>query len=366
MLGGLAGRTSFDCAPTLLDSQVADFCRDGFIVFDGVVSDSSINCRVSEYLADFSAEYPDHFHEPSELLNEPWFVEGVLLCPKVVGAVRSLLGADFGLPILISNHRVQTPQDAQPWHHDGDSHFGPQVECLQVMYYPQATPAELGPTEVVPGGHFMPIAEPANASGKQGTAIASAAGTVFITHYSLLHRRGASTWSGLTRDMLKYCYFRKQPPRKDWLPEPSVDLRLHNWGAHYYPGKMKGLGAAKFALEMYYWLMGRPFPRLTAGQGWPGNPGSRFIDVPYGAPDSHDLDTDTTVDTMVAPAVRHPVDNVFWGQPVAEGGEREQAQRLLQGEIASLRGELLELKVSMESALQQLRVKDAVTAASKL
>ena len=33
---------------------------------------------------------------------------------------------------------------------DGDSHFGPQVEILQVMYYPQATPNESGPTCVQP------------------------------------------------------------------------------------------------------------------------------------------------------------------------------------------------------------------------
>ena len=52
---------------------------------------------------------------------------------------------------------------AQGWHHDGDSHYGPEVEILQVMYYPQSTPLEKGPTEVLPGSHFLPDSESANA-----------------------------------------------------------------------------------------------------------------------------------------------------------------------------------------------------------
>ena len=56
--------------------------------------------------------------EPAELFAEEWFVDAVLLCPEVVGAVRSLLGKEFGLPVLISNHRMTpdtTPADEQGW-----------------------------------------------------------------------------------------------------------------------------------------------------------------------------------------------------------------------------------------------------------
>ena len=70
--------------------------------------------------------------EPAELFQEEWFVDNVLMCPAVMGAVRSLLGPGFGLPILISNHRASCPAPAQGWHHDGDSHYGPEVEILQV------------------------------------------------------------------------------------------------------------------------------------------------------------------------------------------------------------------------------------------
>ena len=40
-------------------------------------------------------------------------VDSVLLCPAVAGAVRTLLGPGFGLPILIDNHRVLCPDEAQ-------------------------------------------------------------------------------------------------------------------------------------------------------------------------------------------------------------------------------------------------------------
>jgi hypothetical protein len=47
-------------------------------------------------------------------------VDNVLLCPRVVGAVRTLLGARFGLPILLSNHRMtpevrKTPSQPRGW-----------------------------------------------------------------------------------------------------------------------------------------------------------------------------------------------------------------------------------------------------------
>ena len=50
----------------------------------------------------------------------PWNWCGVLLCPEVAGAVRSLLGPAFGLPILLHNHRVtpaNSPAAEQGWHH---------------------------------------------------------------------------------------------------------------------------------------------------------------------------------------------------------------------------------------------------------
>lgn len=122
----LEGRTTYDCEPTLTDSEVVDFCRDGFIHFDGVVP-AEINARCFAFLDEQAtgrfgppavggidsvprASLEHRVREPMELLQQDWFVDSVLLCPPVIGAVRSLLGRDFGLPILVSNHRVNCPR----------------------------------------------------------------------------------------------------------------------------------------------------------------------------------------------------------------------------------------------------------------
>ena len=118
---------TFDCAPTLTDSQVLEFCRDGHLLLKGVVPDE-INQKCCDWLdgkipLDPSFTPPgmtlDELerirgsHEPSAILLEDWFIEHVLLNPQLAGALRSLLGASVGLPVITSHHRVEGP-DAGP------------------------------------------------------------------------------------------------------------------------------------------------------------------------------------------------------------------------------------------------------------
>ena len=95
-------------------------------------------------------------HEPSAILLEDWFIEHVLLNPQLAGALRSLLGASVGLPVITSHHCVECPMPSQGWHQDADHIFGPELSFLEVFYFPQDTPAGLGPTEVFPGTHIGP------------------------------------------------------------------------------------------------------------------------------------------------------------------------------------------------------------------
>ena len=104
-------------------------------------------------MMDFVDQHPEH--QPLELLTEDWFVEGVFKNPQAAGAVRSLLGKDFKLPQTLCNHRAQCPAPPQGWHRDGGSIYTPRLDYLQVFYYPQDTPKEAGPTEVIPGSHFL-------------------------------------------------------------------------------------------------------------------------------------------------------------------------------------------------------------------
>src|SRR5437870_1680302 len=93
----------YDCPPTLTDRQMIEFCKSGFLILEGVVPEE-INRRTVEYVATMDTHW-----EPTSLLDRSWFAEGVLKNPAAAGAVRALLGRDFALPILISNHRGVLP-----------------------------------------------------------------------------------------------------------------------------------------------------------------------------------------------------------------------------------------------------------------
>jgi hypothetical protein len=271
---------TWDCEPTLTDSQVVDFCRNGYLLLEGVVPDD-VNVRALAYL-----EEEDPGREPSGILQQDWFVENVMCNPVAAGAVRCLLGRDFGLPILMSNHRVQNPNPATGgWHVDGNYRFDHELRDLQVFYYPQDTPLEDGPTQVVPGTHLIPNKARfmGHLDGIRGAvSTASPAGSIFITAYQIWHRRGPATSSSL-RNMLKYCYWRTTAPTRDWIVEPDFDFATVNYGGPANQFVEQFRGDLKCA-RLFLWLcgMGDAY-RNVGGQSWP-LPANR-LDVAYGFPE---------------------------------------------------------------------------------
>ena len=262
---------TFDCEPTLTDSQVLAFCREGHLLLKGVVP-SAINQRTCAWLDGDIPANPSYIpnglteadlerirftHEPSSIFLEDWFVEHVLLNPQLAGAMRSLLGPNVGLPVLASHHRVDCPAESQGWHQDADHVFGPEIRFLEVFYFPQDTPLDLGPTELVPGSHIQP-ARLGREEG--GVSCDGPAGTIGIHHQSILHRRGQSTARGLRR-MLKYNYWRTTPPARNWLVEEDFDFQIAYYGGH---------GTARYYAHIFYWLCGKGDQfRIIGGQGWP-------------------------------------------------------------------------------------------------
>ncbi|MDE0431406.1 MAG: hypothetical protein OXH98_16710 [Caldilineaceae bacterium] len=268
------------CRPTLNDSQVLEFCKQGFLLLEGVVPDE-INRRVVSFLDDNPS------HEPTEILVEDWFVDNVILNPQAAGAVRSLLSQSFGLPIVMSNHRVECPSPAQGWHRDGNSQHGPALNYLQVFYYPEDCPLDMGPTELLPGSHFLfSLSKQMGHYGAIRGAFRSAApaGSIFVTVYSIWHRRGAASGHGM-RNLLKYNYWRTEPPKRDWVRETDFDIATANY-------KLEGqtfreqFRDCNDAAEMFFWLLGRSDAfRLEGGQGWPLNRHvGKYLDSPYGVP----------------------------------------------------------------------------------
>jgi hypothetical protein len=265
-----ASRT-FECDPTLTDSQVLQFCREGYIMLKGVVPDE-INRKTCDWLDGKIPANPSWIpegmneaerdrirasHEPSTILLEDWFQEHVLLNRELCGVMRSLLGRNVGLPVLVSHHRTECPQDAQGWHHDADHVFGPELKFAEVFYFPRDTPAELGPTEIAPGTHFGPAKKEPT---EPGILAEGPAGTLGIHHQSILHRRGASTATGI-RHMLKYNYWRTVPPEQNWISDPAFDPETADYGGH---------GIARYVGHMFWWLRGKGEEyRIIGGQGWP-------------------------------------------------------------------------------------------------
>ena len=267
-----------DCPPTLNDQQVLDFCRDGYLVLPGVVPEV-INRRTVEFLEHCNGPQPD------QILAEDWFVEAVLKNPLAGGAVRSLLGAHFRLPGMMANHRNTCPAPAQNWHRDGGSVYHRRLDYLQVFYYPTDTPEEMGPTEVVPGSHF--VRSKANYMThydhiRHAVRTAAPAGSIFLTVYSIWHRRSKSTGSGV-RNLLKYNYCRTAPPCRDWLADPTFDFSWIRLSAGRPPFEqfMDGIAAA----ELFTWLCGLEQEyHFQGGQCWPVNALNRAPHTQEGLP----------------------------------------------------------------------------------
>lgn len=272
---------TFDCEATLTDTQVIEFLRTGFMMLEGVVPDE-VNRRTTEFLADNTAI------SPTEIIYEDWFLEQVICNPASSGAVRSLLGKDFHLPTLVSNHRRAWDDwhtdRKQEWHIDGNYKHTLSLEYLQVFYYPQDTPEEHGPTEVLPGSHFFHhqhrmMAHLDNLRYAEKTS--APAGSIFITIYQIWHRGGRGV-SGL-RNNLKYVYWRTTPPVRDWIKELEFDFMSADYDLQLPPVGEDFRGGLHTA-EMFYWLCGMHdrFENV-GGQSWPLLATNRH-GKPYGYP----------------------------------------------------------------------------------
>ena len=272
--------STHDCKPTLSDTEVLEFLKNGYLRLEGVVPDD-INQRVLKYCN----ANPDLLYM-NDILYEEWFVEGVMRNTEVAGAVRSLLGKDFHLPVQMVNHRVECPiASVGGWHIDGNYNYTHELNFLQVFYYPQDTPVEMGPTQLVPGTHL--VRQKSRLMGHLGNikntvSTDAPAGSVFITVYHIWHRRPSSIITA-TRNLLKYFYWRTSPPERDWTVDPNFDFATADYDSPASSLVEQFRSAVKVA-ETFLWLCGKHeiFQNL-GGQSFP-LPVPR-TDLPYGFPE---------------------------------------------------------------------------------
>ena len=262
-----------DCEPTLDDAQVIDFCRDGYLQLDRVIDDD-VNRQVIHYLENENAS-----SEPTEIMKFDWFTEGVLKHPKMAGAVRSLLGPNFKLPMLISDHCGPLPYECSDpgmgWHRDAPCIYH-EVHTLQIFYYPQEVTLKQGPLEILPGSHQIAMKGPqmhnfGSITGSLPTVCD--AGTVWIMAQPIWHRRRRATAQATAayrfRHLLKCSYWRTSSPKRDWKRIDGFDFSNANYlageGVLFEQGYTR-LGTAR----LFCWLLGEDY-RYIGGQSWPNS-----------------------------------------------------------------------------------------------
>lgn len=206
----------------LTDEQMRQFITQGFLLLQ--------------------TDFPEEFHKRlTHQLNEVYEHEGnpgnnllprirelqkVFDHPVITGALTSVLGPNY----MMHTHRhghfnaVNTPGG---WHKD--SYWGyhrmrnHHPWWAMIMYFPQDTPVELGPTGVFPGTQNYEtrtfeadeVEDEVLASGK--------AGTFALIHYDIWHRSTANLL-GRPRFMLKFEFMRTSRPT-----EPSWDNHETEW-----------------------------------------------------------------------------------------------------------------------------------------
>ena len=195
----------------------------------------------------------------------------VLSHPQVVGALTSILGADYHLLCHRHAHLTQPGQTAGGFHQDGTPRalrgwtrpwrYGHRPRKVLLVYFPHAVPKELGPTTLAPGSQYyrqQPEAMEALECGIEGEA-----GVMAICHFSCWHRAGANT-SDTERIMLKFVFDRRGEPRgPSWQAaaayNPDFAATAGQWSA-LPDGRL--LCLPKTWQTMWNWLGGRGAERL--------------------------------------------------------------------------------------------------------
>jgi HEAT repeat protein len=111
---------------------------------------------------------------------------------------------------------------------------------LLVLYYPQDTPEELGPTGIVPGSHYYNT--PDGAKIHEEFPVCGEAGTVAIVNYDLWHRAMPNR-TDKKRYMMKFLFARMSEPespswnnqQREWLGTSDEGQRMwqHVWEWHH-------------------------------------------------------------------------------------------------------------------------------------
>ncbi len=221
--------------PKLLsDSEMQKFICDGFLVLPPVVP-AELSASIYQKL---NVMIDEDYNPGNNVLPRVPELQCVLDAPEVRGALQSVLGTDYVLHphrYCHSNFPGEDTADGPKvgegsttfvgWHQDSHSPLGrPRhhfPEYAMLLYYPQDTPPELGPTQLIPATQYhRALGDSDRAHNLQASGDA---GTCVLTHFDIGH--GASlNVSDHCRHMLKFVFARASEPT-----QPSWDFQDPEW-----------------------------------------------------------------------------------------------------------------------------------------
>jgi len=236
--------------PALLtDEQMKAFIRDGVLLLQTDFPQEFHDGLVSQ----LNEVYNEEGNPGNNILPRIRDLQKVFDHPVVTGALTSVLGPDYLLHTHRHGHFNASPQPGG-WHKD--SYWG--YERMRnhhpwwamIMYFPQDTPVELGPTGIFPGTQLLESRMFEDENPKEEVTAQGGAGTFALIHYDIWHRSTANVL-GQPRYMLKFEFMRTTAPSA-----PSWDCRNPIWT----PSKEAAAAESHQAViweETWNWLFGR-------------------------------------------------------------------------------------------------------------
>lgn len=207
-----------------------------------LLTDEQMRTFITNGCLILKTDFPREFHESLvEQLNTVYTEEGnpgnnllprirelrkVFDHPVVTGALTSVLGPNYMMHAHRHGH-FNASSVAGGWHKD--SYWGYErmrnhhPQWAMIMYFPQDTPVELGPTGVLPGTQNYQT-RTFEANEQEGEVLANGeAGTFALIHYDIWHRSTPNVL-GQPRYMLKFEFMRTELPQT-----PSWNNQESGW-----------------------------------------------------------------------------------------------------------------------------------------
>jgi hypothetical protein len=218
----------------LRDTQIRRFITDGYLILN---ADIPATAHETIY-RNLQRVLNEDGNPGNNILPAVPALQQILDSPTVRGALSGVLGPNYVLhPHRFVHNNEPGEQTAEGpkvgkgsatfvgWHQDSHSplarprHHLPRYAML--LYYPQDTPSEMGPTQIIPATHlYNRLSEADHARGFQASG---PAGTCVLLHFDLAHGGSLNT-ADKSRYMAKFVFVRTEEP-----VTPSWDCRSEEW-----------------------------------------------------------------------------------------------------------------------------------------